>query len=292
MRRGQGWGTAVLCLAALSALAACVATVRPSPEPAVSETSCSLVEPPRATADSATLVLDAIGITREACSLTLAAEALRPWPTSSPPGPWTVLVTITPQAVTARRLDSEQARDAIDGGRALLVTDDLDLVAYAGARDDLEIIHLAWDHTYVGLYPDSALWLGTMVGADAVRIDARDASSPPCDSLPIGTPGNATSPRSGRVLYSAGDRTARELAERIVALTGKRDVIAVGVGVEELDASLHAGDALAYIASMPRASQCDALAALAQRAPWITSGAIHSLIDTRAHTIVPRASRP
>ena len=291
MRRGQGWGTAFLCAVALSALAACAGTVRPAPEPAASETSCSLVEPPRPTADSATLLLDAIGITREACSLTLAAEALRPWPTSRP-GPWTVLLTITPEAVTARRLDSEQARDAIDGGRALLVTDDLALVAYAAARDDLEVLHLPWDHTYVGLYPDSALWPGTVVGADAVRVDARDASPPLCDSLPIGMPGKATSARSGRVLYSAGDRTARELAERIVALTGKRDVIAVGVGVEELDASLHAGDALAYIASMPRASQCDALAALAQRAAWITSGAIHSLIDTRAHAIVPRASRP
>ena len=291
MRRGEGWGTVFGCIVALSATAACAGTVRPLPEPAVSETSCSLVEPPRPTADSASLILDATGITREACSLTLAAQSLRPWPTS-PPGPWTVLLTITPDAVVARRLDSEQARDAIDAGRAVLVTDDLDLVAYAAARNDLEVTHLPWDHTYVGLSPDSALWLGTMVGADAVRVDARDASPPLCDSLPIGTLGNATSPRSGRVLYSAGDPTARELAERIVALTGRRNVIAVGVGVEALDASLHAGDALAYIASVPRASQCDALSVLAQRAPWITSGAIHPLIDTRAHAIVPRASRP
>ena len=291
MRRGRGGGTAFLCVVALSATAGCAGTVRPSPEAAVSETSCSLVEPPSATADSASLRVDAIGITREACSLTLAAEALRPWPTSQA-GRWTVLLTITPEAVTARRLDSEQARDAIDVGRALLVTEDIDLVAYASARDDLEVTHLPWDRTYLGLSPDSALWRGTMVGADAVRVDARDANPPLCDSLPIGTPGNATSPRSGRVLYSAGDPTARELAERIVALTGKRDVIAVGVGLEELDASLHAGDALAYIASVPRASHCDALSVLAQRAPWITSGAIHPLIDTRAHAIVPRASRP
>jgi hypothetical protein len=291
MRRGRGGGTAFLCVVALSATAGCVATVRRSPEPDVSETSCSLVGTPRPTADSASLRFDAVGITREVCSLTLAAEALRPWPTS-PPGRWTVLLTITPEAVTARRLDSEQARDAIDAGRALLVTEDLDLVAYASARDDLEVTHLPWDRTYLGLSPDSALWLGTVVGADAVRVDARDAGPPLCDALPIGTPGNAASPRSGRVLYSAGDPTARELAERIVALTGKREVTAAGVGVEELDASLHTGDALAYIASVPRASQCYALAGLVQRAPWITSGAIHPLIDTRAHAIVPRGSRP
>lgn len=291
MRRGWSGDRALLWGVALSATAACAGALPPLLETPVSETRCLLVEPPTTTADSASIALDAVGITREACGLTLVARALRPWPGSSN-GPWTVLLTVTAEGVTARRLESAEARDAIDAGRTLLATDDVDLVAYAAASADLEVAALAWDRTYVSLRPDSARSLGTMVGQDAVRADAREAGPLSCDSLPGGEPGIARNPGSGRVLYSAGDHTARQLAERVVAVTPSRDAIAAGVGAEELAAALSRGDALAYIVSVPRASLCEALALLAQRAPWITSAAIHPLIDTRAHTIVSRTSWP
>ena len=291
MRRGWGGDKAFLWGVALSATAACAGALPPSPEPPVSEAKCSLVEPVTAAADTATIVLAAVGITREACGLTLAARTLRPWPASSN-GPWTVLLTVTGEGVTARRLEREEARDAIDAGRTLLATDDVDLVAYAGARADLEVTPLPWDRTYLSLRPDGAVSLGDMIGPDAVSADAREADALSCDSLPSGEPGNASSPRSGRVLYSAGDHTARELAERIVALMPSRDAIAAGVGSDELESALRRGDVLAYIVSVPRASQCDALALLAQRTPWLTLAAIHPLIDTRAHAIAPRASQP
>ena len=291
MRCGWGGDKAFLWGVALLATAACAGALPPSLEPPVSEARCSLVEPLTRTADTASIVLEAVGITREACGLTLAARTLRPWPAASN-GPWTVLLTVTGDSVTVRRLGREEARDAIDAGRTLLATDDVDLVAYAAARADLEVTPLPWDRTYLRLRPAGTISLGDMIGPDVVSADAREADSLSCDSLPSAETGNASIPRSGRVLYFAGDHTARELAERVVALTQSRDVIAAGVGSEELDAALRRGDALAYIVSVPRASQCDALALVAQRAPWLTSGAIHPLIDTRAHAIAPRASQP
>lgn len=291
MRRGWGGDKALLWGVALSATAACAGASLPSMTTPVRETGCVLVEPPATTGDTVTLAIDAAGITREACGLTVAARALRPWPISSRE-PWTVLLTVTPERVTARRLASEEARDAIDAGRTLLATDDGDLVAYAAARTDLEVVPLPWDRTYLSLRPDSVASLGDEVGPDAVRADAREASPLSCDALPTQESESPGSPRSGRVLYSAGDHTARELAERVVALAQTRDAIAVGVEPEGLEASLRRGDALAYIVSMPLGSECDALALLAQHASWMTSRTIHPLIDTRAQAIVPRGSQP
>ena len=291
IRRGWGGDKAWFWGVALSATAACVGALPPPLGTPVSETRCSLLEPPTTAADSITIAIDAVGITREACGLTLTARTLRPWPMSSN-GPWTVLLTVTTEGVTVRRLESEEARDAIDAGRTLLATDDGDLVAYAAARTDLEVAPLAWDRTYLSLRPESESSLGDRVGPDAVRADAREAGPLPCDSLPGGESGAVRSPRSGRVLYAADDRTARELAERVVALAQSRDAVASGVDSEELEASLRRGDALAYIISVPLVAECDALGLLAQRAPWITPGRIHPLIDTRAHAIVSRASRP
>jgi hypothetical protein len=99
-------------------------------------------------------------------------------------------------------------------------------------------------------------------------------------------------PSPVRVVYDAADRTGRELAERIVALAERGDVTAVGLPAAALDAALQRGTDLAYIVSVPRASYCDAVAALSQRAPWMASGAIVPVIDTRAYGIVPRAVRP
>ena len=291
MRRGWGGVKAFLWGVALSATAACAGALPPSLEPPVSEAKCSLVEPVTSRADTATIVVDAVGITREACGLTLVARTLRPWPASSN-GPWTALLTVAGESVTVRRLEREEARDAIDAGRTLLATDDVDLVAYAAARADLDVTPLPWDRTYLSVRPDGVPSLGNVVGPDAVSADARQADSLVCDSLPSAEAGNASSPRSRRVLYSAADHTARELAERVVALMPSRDVIAAGVGSEELEAALRRGDALAYIVSVPRASHCDALALLARRAPWLTSAAIDPLIDTRAHAIAPRAPQP
>ena len=253
------------------------------------ETRCSLVEAPRTTADTATFALDAVGTTREACGLTLAARALRPWPTASN-GPWTILLTVSAEEVTARRLESEEARDAIDAGRTLLVTDDVDLVAYAAARADLEVAPLPWDRTYVGLYPDSALSLGAMVGPDAVRADAREANPLICDSLSSGD-GERTEPRSDAFLLRRRSHGPR--ARRADRRAGGEP------GCDRRRSRLGGARGLAPRGGRTRLHRLGAasLPVRCTRHPGPARvldhlGAIHPLIDTRAHTIVSRTSRP
>ena len=291
MRRGRGRGRSFGRGMALCALWACGGSLRVPEDIGVGGPACTLAAPPTTTADSATFAFHALGTTREQCALSIVAENLRPWPLSSRE-PWTVHLTVSPAHATARLLGGDAARDAIDEGSMLMATDDLDLVAYAASRRDLEVTPLPWDRTYLYLSPTRPLTLGDGVGPDAVRVDARPAESPLCDSLAT----DAASPTDGspsrRVVYDAADRTARELAARIVALADRPDVTAVGLPAAVLDDAVQRGTDLAYIVSIPRASYCDALAALSTRAPWLTSEVIVPLIDTRAHAIAPRTPQP
>ena len=290
MRRGRGWGRSFTWGMALCALGGCGGTLRvPQNEPIA--TACVLAEPVSTTADSATIVFHATGITREQCAISIAAEALRPWPVATTE-PWTVQLVVVPTHATARRLGSEDARDAIDAGFTLMATDDLDLVAYAASRPDLEVTPLSWDRTYLYLSPIRAGALGAGAGPDAVRVDARPAEPHACSSIPPRSDSLISSPSSMRVVYDVADLTARELAERIVALSERTDVIAVGAQATVLDGALQSGTDLAYIVSLPRSSFCDALAALSQRTRWMASGSVIPLIDTRAHAIAPRTHRP
>lgn len=273
----------------LYALPACAGTL-PLPANAPSGTACTLERPPTVTPDSATIAFQAVGTTREQCALSIAAETMRPWPLASSER-WTVHLSLFPTHATARPLTSENARDAIDAGAPLLATDDVDLVAYAMPRADLETVPLPWDRTYLYLTPGRGRALGGAVGPDAVRVDARLAEPPPCDS--IAPPGESLTgaQSSPRIVYHAADRTARALAERVVALADRGGVTAAGLSAADLDAALQQGADLAYIVALPRARYCDALAALAQRASWL-SGSVTPLIDTRAHAILPRLHRP
>ena len=290
MRRGKGWGRSFGWGMTLCALWACGGTLRVPETNPVSAAACALEAPPSRTADTTRIVFHTIGTTREQCALSIVAETLRPWPLASSE-PWTVHLTVSPSHATARQLRGDEARDAIDAGSTLIATDDLDLVAYAASRPDLEVVPLPWDRTYLHLSPTRTGALGASAGPDAVRVDARAAEPQTCGSV-MPPADSLETPRSMRVVYDAADRTARELAERIVALAERPDVTAVGVQAPALDAALQSGTDLAYIVSFPRSSYCTSLAALSHRAPWLASGSVVPLIDTRAHAIVPRAERP
>lgn len=289
MRRGWGGGNPYGWGLALCAICACSGAMRVPQEPPISATACTPVHAPSIAVDTATITFDALGATREHCALTLAAEGLRPWPLASSE-PWTVHLTVTPTDVVVRRLDRERARNAIDAGSGLMATDDPDLTAYAATRGDLEVSPLPWDRTYLRLSARAAAPLGGSAGPDAVRVDARSAEAPPCELPPTALELDSVS--SKRVVYDGSDRTARELAERIVALVERPDATAVGLSAAELDVALEAGNELAYIISVPRSSYCDAVTGLAQRVPWMTPRFLIPLIETRAHAIVPRAPRP
>lgn len=274
----------------LCALWACGGRLRVPEDTGVAAPACTLGAPVSPTPDSATIVFYALGTTREQCALSIVSETLRPWPLASSE-PWAVRLTVSPTDATAHPLRGDAARDAIDVGSALIATDDLDLVAYAASRADLEVTPLRWDRTYLHLGPAPQATLGA-AGPDAVRVDARPADSQRCDSISLRAASPTDRPRSMRVLYDAADRAARELAERIVALSNRAEVTAVGMTAAALDAAVQHGADLGYIVALPRASYCDTLSALSHRAAWLTSDAITPLIDTRAHAIAPRVPRP
>ena len=285
MRRGRRGGRSFLCAVYLCGLAACGAA-RSVPEEPV-PVACALTAAPSVAGDTAEVLFHTIDATRERCAQTLVARTLRPWPVASS-DPWTVELTLMPGGVRARRLGSDRARDAIDAGPVLMATEDLDLVAYAASRPDLAVAPLAWDRTYLAVtaLPGS---LGSDTGADAVRVDARPVSAWECDAAAGDTlSGIVSGGHSARIVYDEGDRTARELAARIVALTRRANVTAVGVSTADLELRLRAGADFGYIVAVPGESRCDALMALAQSAPWIGVHSIHPLIETRAHSIAPR----
>ncbi|HET6702945.1 MAG TPA: hypothetical protein VFH14_14120 [Gemmatimonadaceae bacterium] len=291
MRRGLGGGRTLVWAGALCAIGACGGGARPSPGPRLGKATCAPAESPSTLADTATLHFRALDVPPATCAQTLAAEWLRPWGTGSSDR-WTVRIALTPTGASVRRLDSEGARNAVDAGYAVLATEDLDLVAYASARADLEVTPLPWDRTYVVLSPAPVAALGAGTGPDAVRVDARAAESWECESVLSGTPPHGAPMRSRRILYAIGDRTAQELAARIVALTEDREVAAIGRSASELDSALIAGDELGYVVSVARASRCNAIAAIATRASWVGSHSLRPLIDTRAYAITPLGPRP
>jgi hypothetical protein len=267
----------------------------PSGPPAPQTTpaaTCTLGETRLQSVDTALIVFRATGMAPEQCAVRLVAATLRPWPASSPDR-WTVVISLTDTGVTASRIGSDDARDAIDAAVALMVTEDLELSTYAAARPGLDVTPLPWDRTYLSLTRSSIGSLGGERTSEAVRVDARPAEALSCDTVVNPTASEGAQSPGSRVVYDAGDRTAEELAERIVAIAGD-SAVATGLPTADFESALRAGDALAYIISVPRFAdqRCDAVAALARRAPWLTPHSIVPLVDTRAHAIVPRSPRP
>jgi len=218
------------------------------------------------------------------------------------------VITNAAPFVRVRSIDASTARDALDAGVDLLVTDDPAVVSYAAQRDDFLTLPLPWDRTYVVLTSESArldvsatLHL-TLVGwlADAVRADSRIAQRPfwwessnQCSS-PVGTRPPAPARASSRVVYQSGDRAAEGIAERLVALAGSRSArgedsvlgtllprlsqagaraTAAAIGPSAFAAALQSGDDVAYVLPLPRftVAPCQELAMLLRAAPWLES---------------------
>jgi hypothetical protein len=294
MRRAAGCTNYFARSLALVAVAACSATPAPAlqhltPEP------CEVVENRGRAVDSAILAVRAPVAERSDCVLRLVAASLRPW-VGGPVEPWTIAVTTAAPAdtlsvtVEVRRLRAAQARDALDAESVLVATEDLELVEYARARDDLEVAPLPWDRLYLrlGNPPDDS---SGAVDPAAVGAEARRAAPfPECSALsPMLPVRDAT--RSGRVVHLLGDRTGRELAERVVGLGHAREV--VGLDSAAFDAALSVGAHGTYIVSIPLSGNtCEALSALHRRAPWADAASIAPLIETRAYAITHRESVP
>lgn len=193
-------------------------------------------------------------------------------------------------------------RDALDGGADLLVTRDPGALEYATRLSGYVDIPLDWNRTYVLLgpgndHPDAgALRLESL--REAVHGDARPAEWSEggrfwladlrsCD-LPAARDTLGRSGRRQRVVYDQTDRSAADLAARLVGLGALgRGTVAAGLSAAAFQAALRAGDDAWYVLDVPRRVYDGCRAAL-ELPPWSWRGTITPLLDVRAHAIARR----
>lgn len=202
------------------------------------------------------------------------------------------------------------ARDLLDAGVDLLVTDDPAVLSYAAGRPGATATPLPWDRTYVVLgvagVPGISDTQRAGLARDAVRVAARPATAASqfwwfafesCRDNPAPTAGSPPARSSrGSLAYADEDRPARDLAERLVALgtVGMVSARAVGVPATDFAAALAAGGSSHYVVSLPRAAldPCAEVRRLLRRAPWLAAAGagLEPLVDTRRHVIVRRGA--
>ena len=187
-------------------------------------------------------------------------------------------------------------RSATTGGRVdLVITADRRATGYARSKPGFSVVPLGWDRTYVVVAPAALPELGSdrnrfqqSLVREVVREDSRVADGPAwwettgcggtTPQVPVG--------HRREVIYLEGDETARAIAERLVALQ-RTPVLARPLSRDDLYSSLAAGDAAAYVLSLPRTDP----GSCGRKPPWPSGSSVLPLIDSRAHAIV-RAGVP
>jgi hypothetical protein len=122
---------------------------------------------------------------------------------------------------------------------------------------------------------------------DAVRAEARGAEPPYWwePATGCGPPRASASARhSGAVVYPSNDRVARDLAQRVVALSPAPGLTARGLDKAEFGAALRAGGERAYVLAVPRRS----LLPCRESANWPAGSAVVPLLDVRSSLIARR----
>jgi hypothetical protein len=187
-------------------------------------------------------------------------------------------------------------RDLLDrlpgGGRGadLVITRDRATLSYAGNTSGFTLIPLAWDRTYVVLGQELSARLGSHLDAlklslvrEVVRAETRVAEAPfwwESSSCAPSTPATPSGHRA-EIIYRQGDETAREIAERLVAMQ-RSPIRAVGLGSDSFSASLAAGDAVMYVLSLWRTAP----GSCREKPAWPSRFSVVPLVDSRAHAIV------
>jgi len=208
--------------------------------------------------------------------------------------------------IVLRPLGPADARDWLDRGVDVLVTDDAATLSYAANRPELATRPLPWDRTYILLARGSALVVTAAwregLARDAVHVDARPAEAPAWwTAFPacVGPPPDGAVPsRMSRplIVYPRDDATGRDLAGRLVALEGESGgptVRVAGLAPGELAAALASGQSAQFVISMPRdvPGACRAVRQLVARAPWLSLATqIVPLVDTRRQVVWRRGA--
>ncbi len=220
-------------------------------------------------------------------------------------GPSTFLLepvdSATEPRLTVRSAGEARARDLVDAGVDLLITDSPALATYAATRGDVVSIASGWDRTWVlatgrgAIGLDSSVAFRAGLARDVVRADARAAQgaywwtdTTGCDAPKALSP--LASVGTARVAYPRDETVARALAERIVAVVGSR-ATAVGLAPNAFASELRGGGDVAYVFSLPRQSRdrCRDIRELLSSASWLGApGAIVPLVDTRLRAVARR----
>jgi len=231
----------------------------------------------------------------------------RYWMTSGDPASPDVLVA-QPMAPTRQpvvkiaTVPASAARDALDGEAGVLITDDPAALEYARTLAGYVDVPLEWNRTYVLLAPgrDKAVVGDLRLESlrEAVRGDARPAewSGPgrfwftdlePC-GVAAGRDTLGAAGRRRRVVYKQSDRSAADLAARLVGLGALgRGAVAAGVPASAFESSLRAGGDAAYVLELRRRVY-DVCRAALELPPWSWAATIEPLLDVRSHAVVRR----
>lgn len=201
-----------------------------------------------------------------------------------------------PRRIVIAAPPADDPRDQLDREVDAVETDDPAVLDYAGRRADRTIVPLPWSRSYLLLLPAPWPAFDSVIGTDsegfrqalardAVHADARGAAGPfwwdaARDCGPPGAPWPAR--RSASVVYPRGERTARALAERIVALAAEPGVAARGLDTVALAAALRSGSERAYVLPVSRRE----LMPCRETANWPAGVAVVPLVDTRASLIL------
>lgn len=190
-------------------------------------------------------------------------------------------------------------RDLLARGVEGLITRDPATRTYARGLPAYAVTPLVWDRTYLlvaspplrfdtGADSASVAAFRAALARDAVATDARGAEpiamadGPGCRGGEFGL----ARPRP-RIAYRSGDRTARELAERLVALApaSSGPLTTAGLTAEELARSVSVGADAGAIVSISRLDSlpCSGLP------PAPASATMEPLVDTRAHLVLRRS---
>jgi hypothetical protein len=190
-----------------------------------------------------------------------------------------------------RTTTATEARNLIDEGADVLITDDPATAAYAARRLSAEVVPLPWDRTWVFVIPASSSSsssssspspssstssshslspLSADLAHDAVRANARVAMSPAWTTEAPVCFAAAQPTRSARIAYEQGDPTARTLAERLAAVasapgggasslrsadpalaSAPSRITVLPMARDAFDAAIRAGAELAFVTSIP-----------------------------------------
>ena len=296
---------------------------------------CTIGPAPATLADSATIVVTSpidltdptrgttwgeaflLGLTSDSAGAPVLDCERRPLTTKA--GPYRLqrvnqsTITLTPldptrsPRLTIREATDATARDLIDAGADLLLTEAPTIAAYAASRPDAMIVRLGWHRTWLiatrvpgGLGLDSTSTLRADLARDVVPADARPAAGTAwwlgagCTSATAPTVSSPPPTTSSRIVYQRNEPVARALAERLVALVGG-GAIAASLPPNAFVSALRSGTELAYVFPVEArpAIPCEAAAQLGVTVPWLESlpghrEALTALIDTRLLAVVRR----